>query len=246
MCSIKIALFTARGSVICNILNKMESSSVSSKRRKVKKEKEPAALDLPRSDTRKQKVKKAEVRGETLLLNYTYYLDECHNRKVIVGFDPQTLKAKIVFHLHGRFPVYTDYIGWVSAYSFLSNLQHKLPIKDDMCSANDKVKEPEEQYKIPIGDGSITLHKSELSKLYDMIEMLNVVMFHYNNATDSVKEYYKKYCERCMEKNVFKLTTEDFFLPSKTSYSYVNYTRLFYEISFICNINAVELLLCNI
>lgn len=184
--------------------------------------------------------KGAEIPGENLLLNYTYYLDECHNRKVALGFDSKTFEATIVFHLHGRFPVSATYTGWVTVYSFLNNLKKK--VMDEPFASNQE-EEMKKQYKIPIEKGSITLHQRELYKLFDMIEYFNLVMFHNNNAAESVREFYNKYCEKCKEKNVYKLTTEDFFVPVRASYVYINYTRLFYEISFYCSAN---ILLSNI
>lgn len=151
--------------------------------------------------------KEAEVSGENLLLSYIYYLDECHNRKFALGFDCKTFEAKIVFHVHGRFPVSTTYTGWASIYSFLNNLTKKLFEKP---FALNQEEEKKKQYKIPIEKGSITLKQCELYKLFDMLEFFNLVMFHNNNAIESVKKFYIKYCEKCKEKNIFKLTSEDF------------------------------------
>lgn len=180
--------------------------------------------------------KKAEVAVENLLLNYTYYLDECHSRKVVLGFDKCTFEAKIVFHLNGCFPVSTTYTGWMSVYSFLNNLKKKIFEEPFALNQEDEMKK---QYKIPIEKGSVTLKQTELYKLFDMMEYFNLVMFHNNNATESVKEFYKKYCEKCKERNVLKLTGEDFFIPSRASYVHINYTRLFYEIPFYCPLDLV-------
>lgn len=182
--------------------------------------------------------KRTQVLGESVLLNYTYYLDAYHNRKVLVGFDPNDFNAKIVFHLHGRFPVSTDYIGWVSLYDHLKELKTQLvePQDDNGFEVNKKV------YKIPVGIGRITLKKYELLKLYEIMELLNIVMFHNNNAVGGVKEYYKKYCLKCGERNVLQLTANDYFPPSGTSCTYVNYTRLFYEIPFIRQISIADIL----
>lgn len=198
------------------------------------------------SISKKTVCNKGKIRGENLLLNYTYYLDDYHNRKVILGFDPQTFKAKIVFHLHGRFPVSADFIEWSSLYPFLNKLQQTL--SSDEEPADLEKKNTRKQYKIPIGGegNSIILHYSEILKLFNLMEWFNLVMFHNNNAVDSVKNFYKLYCEKCKEKGVVKLTAKDFFLPVTPSYMYVNYTRLFNEIPSVCNLSTMDIILYDI
>lgn len=179
--------------------------------------------------------KKCEISGEKVLLNYTYYLDECQNRKVMLGFDPLTFQAKIVFHLHGRFPVSAFYTAWVALYNHLKKLKSEL--NDDNLPLNQETLK--KQHKIPVDNGSITLQQQELYKLLDMTEFLNIVMYHNNNASGNVKEYYTKYIQKCKEKNVIKLADEDFFIPAHTSYVHINYSRLFYEIPMFYSGNII-------
>lgn len=179
--------------------------------------------------------KESEVRGENLLLNYTYYLDHYHNWKVALGFDPFSFEAKIVFHHHGRFPVSTSYSGWAALHSYLTNLKGEI-ITDTLPANQEELKK---EYRIPVGTGSILLTYNELYKLFDLLDFFNIVMFHNNNASESVKEYYKEYVKKCQEKNVLSLSNEYFFIPSRSSYVHINYSRLYYEIPLYCSANIV-------
>lgn len=176
----------------------------------------------------------AEVPGENLLLNYTYHLDDCHNSKVILGFDPTSFEAKIVFHQHGRLPVSTTYPGWTTVFHYLCNLKGQF----ELLPPNQEALKQE--HKIPIdGSSSISLKQPELCKLFEILTFINIVMYHNSNASDSVKEYYKKYAEKCKEKNQLTLSSEDFFIPSRTSYVHLNYSRLFYELPIFCINNLI-------
>lgn len=186
---------------------------------------------------KKKKLSKyeAEVAGENLLLNYTYHLDDCHNRKIVLGFDPSSFEAKIVFHRHGLFPVSASFSEWSAVYKHLNELKTKM---EETLPANQL--ELNNEHRIPINNNSsIILKQTELYKLFELLTFFNIIMYHNNNASDSVKEYYKKYAEKCKGKSVLTLTCEDFFIPSRTSYVHLNYSRLFYEIPLFCINNLI-------
>lgn len=211
------------------------------KKPKIKLSGEEFKVAVPKSkktqlkNIRKRDKKESEVPGENLLLSYTYYLDHCHNQKITLGFDTFSFEAKIVFHRHGRLPVSTFYSGWQAVYKHLTDLKGELYTATVPANQEELLTE----YKIPVDLGSVHLTLSELYNIFDILDFLNIVMFHNNNAVESVKEYYKKYCEKCKSRNLILLSNEDFFIPSRTSYVHLNYSRLFFEIPLYCNINII-------
>lgn len=192
-----------------------------------------------KTTTKTVKERKSAVPGEQVLLNYTYYLDGCQNRKIVLGFDPSNFEAKIIFHLHGRFPVSTNYSGWCAVFDHINKLKEETGefLPENQFGLSKK-------YKIPVGEGSIQLQTLELLKLYEMMRFFNIVMYHNNSASESVKEYYNGYVTKCREKNTIKLPDEDFFIPLRASYVHVNYSRLFYEIPIFCSANVLFNTLC--
>lgn len=174
--------------------------------------------------------RESEMLGENVLLNYTYYLDNSHNRKVVLGFDTYTFEAKIIFSLDRQTPVSADHTAWTTAYNRLKILKDENG-EDLPCNQLGLKR----KFQIPIGNAKIGLGFLDLLSMFEMMDFFNIVMHHNNNASESVKEYYKQYTDKCRQKNVMKLPNDDFFIPLRTSYVHINYSRLFYEIPMFCS-----------
>lgn len=195
---------------------------------------------------------KLSIIPKNLLLAYTYFLNEKHTCKVIIGFDVETFEAEIILHRCNEVPTYISFKEWEFFFAKFKQLneeeQKGLTINDDQLV--DKLLEnfvlkstTKMMLNFTLNDYDnkvFTLFKNEHEQFLNIVEFLNIVMCYNSNASNNVREYFNKYMEKCRTKNLLQLTLDDYYIPMQMSHVHCNYSRLFFEIPLYCSMKLFQ------
>jgi hypothetical protein len=81
----------------------------------------------------------------------------------------------------------------------------------------------------------VALDLFEWTRLIELTPFLRSVLKWYDIFNSEIEKYYNQYLAKCREKDVQKLSSNDFFVPHETTYNYCNFSRLFHELPILCN-----------
>lgn len=184
---------------------------------------------------------------KNLLLAYTYFLNDQHSSKVIIGFSTETFEAEIIFHRFKECPIYISFKEWEKYFINFKKLEEKrsadqtellINLEDNKSKALTKILV---NFTLDNDNNKIfAMFKNEHQHFLNIIEFMNVVMSYNNNASNNVKEYFNKYMEKCKAKSLFQLSFDDYYIPMNLSHVHCNYSRLFFEIPLYCSSKLFE------
>lgn len=198
---------------------------------------------------------------KNLLLAYTYFLNDKHTCKVIIGFSAETFEAQIIFHRFKDIPVYISFNEWEKYFTNFKQLDKKR-CADETQLLQDLLESIDVKTTITTkvivnftlkNDNSnnnnnkiFPMFQNEYQHFLNIIEFLNVVMCYNNTASANVREYFNKYMEKCKAKNLFQLSFDEYYIPMNLSHVHCNYSRLFFEIPLYCSGKLFENLITSL
>jgi hypothetical protein len=177
------------------------------------------------SSKNSKKIKKTVTTPNSLLLAYTYFLNNQQTCKVIFGFDVNTYQAVIIFQRNNFAPLMLNFDEWTHFF----NIQKEETSTDEIHNNREALVEPLHNLEFS-SVKTFTLKQNEYEIMEKMINFINAVMIYNCNAQGTVKEYIESYIAKCIERNIHELPYEDCYIPMQISFIHCNYSRLFYEI----------------
>lgn len=203
------------------------------------------------TDEKKTRKKSNDI-PKNLLLAYTYFLNEQHTCKIVIGFCAETFEAEIIFHRVKETPIYITFKEWENYFNnfkkiegsttttnddeFLAALIEKIDAKNTTKTLLNFTWDNDNNNNKKL----FALFKKEYTQYVNIIEFLNVVMCYNNNAVGNIKKYFTKYLEKCKAKTLFQLSFDDYYIPMEYSHVHCNYSRLFFEIPIFCSSKLFE------
>lgn len=201
-----------------------------------------------------EKIKQIRMKKSTvcsvpdLLLAYTYFLNEQHTCYINVGYNIDDFTLNVCLYKNGVFHIL--YFGeWSLLNANMITIKHHISSEDtgieyielpklDTSTISFKLSHRKfEKCLIISGTNSkkIILNVKECEKLCELIPYLTSMVNWYAVTGNEIKNFYRQYLERCIERGLFKLSWTDFFLTDQqTGFTYYNYSRLFNEIPVLC------------
>lgn len=190
-----------------------------------------------------------------LLLNYTYALNLSHTKFICTGFDSSTFEEKLILNDALNDFIELTCLDWYSIFVKLKKINeivHKVVIAEPSCKSHSKIfvskkinfqitKDVDTCVKIVIQKHHET-HKQkidfnylEYTNFYALSEFIHLVITYNRSASSSISAYFQAYVKKCEELDTCALTSHHFFTPANhMDQNIINYSRLFYEFSFLC------------
>lgn len=166
-----------------------------------------------------------------MLLAYTYFLNEAHTVKIVVGFHTELLEATISLHRIGKKLIFINYEDWLEFYQ-----QFHLHPKNKVSCLQFGIKARKPR--------SFVLRDEEIDKFRNLFDFIHLVMVYNKNAEGCVKDYVRKYIRTCVE-NQQNILKDEIYIPLNRFNVQCNYSRLFYEIPFLLKELIVKYLNIN-
>lgn len=197
----------------------------------------------------------------TLLLNYTYSLNTKFSKTLSTGFDSNSFEAVIVLNDACSGFVKLSALDWYSIFVKLDKINEIIQRFLNMENA-DKIKSniilsrnlavqvlKDESGVIKIGilknENGVkqiyTLNYMEYISFHGLSEFIHLVITFNRTASPHVCAYFNTYIQKCIEFNTAILDSQHYFTPTNlTGLDSINYSRLFYELSFMCGEKIVK------
>lgn len=199
-----------------------------------------------------------------LLLNYTYALNLTHTKFVCIGFDASTFEEKIILNDTHNGYIELNCLDWYSIFLKLQKINkfvHQMVTTEASCKIQNKIivsnrinlqiiKDNNECIYVAISKNHndqrqiIVLNYLEYTNLYTLSEYLHMIVSYNRTASSLISAYFERYVKKCVELNTTVLMPQHFFTPDNyIGHNILNYSRLFYEFSFLCLLkiyNAIE------
>lgn len=174
----------------------------------------------------------------TLLLGYTYFLNDKHNSYINIGFDSQTLKQRIILFKNYQFIDLSQaewmaliiHRGQISEF-FYNNAASEI-VSEKSSSVIWKLsrrKEGRVLVAVHTTNKRIAITAEEWLQLNSFLNFLNSVSDWAIDFQQHLKSYYSEYLRKCIKERVLHLPTEKFFMISSYNIT-CNYSRLFAEL----------------
>lgn len=180
---------------------------------------------------------------EQLLLAYTYFIDNKHEKYVSIGYNIVDFKPCVILHHIGNACVTLDTIQWLNIFIAKNNTITAILSSSEVVNIDgDFIIVNGNEKTVQINDVVVT--KLEWDLLQFFIDYTHSVLFWCKHATKYVHEFYNKYLEKCIEKNVLQLDVADYFTPTDLN-SKCNFSRLFYEFPILCKEKLIIDVSCN-
>lgn len=177
-----------------------------------------------------------------LLLAYTYFLSANHSSHITVGYDSQNFNMKIILYKNGVYEE-IDWDNWFVLFMNKDSIQNyfeglyavnflELPKVNEECILKLSHRNNEKCLIFNQIKKKIILDKHEWSKLSTLIPFLHTIVYWYLNNWKEIESFYLRYLTKCIEKNAFKLQSQEFFVEDEILGSF-NTSRLFNELPVI-------------
>lgn len=194
------------------------------------------------------------MKHHELLLSYTYFLNNESTKFICIGYD--TIHFSPIIHLNHirKSSIIWNILDWLTFTTHICSIQDFLSHNSNNINisfTNFLISNCDEKIfikdKVSLEEVEITA--AEMFTLINLIDFLNTIMFHYKSCVAYIQEYYNLYVLNCSTKNVFSLSTSDYFVPPSDRFQ-LNYYRLFYEIPIIFKEKLLfdvmnKMILCN-
>jgi hypothetical protein len=189
--------------------------------------------------------KKKDKDQQQFLLAYTYFLNIDKSTYVIIGYDCNTFKTSILFGKKSSSVLFStenwanlyDHIEFINKYTFDSYSSDSNKFHDRSGAVIARITKRKGEKVIEILQDStskVALDLFEWTTLIELIPFLRSVLKWYDIFNNKIENYYKQYLIKCREKNVLKLSSNEFFVPNEITYNYCNFSRLFHELPILC------------
>lgn len=171
-----------------------------------------------------------------MVLPYTYFINTY--KYIAIGFSTPDIIPLIMIHHIGQSFIILCADEWAVLFTYILEINstslNYMHIETKNLSNTAYI-----VYDVKLGEiiinkdnVSLTLTKNDWSNILHM-GFIKSVLHYYTNCTQAVKDYYAMYMQICKENNLTHLDAINFFIPAN-EYKTCNYTRLFYEIGFLC------------
>lgn len=196
-------------------------------------------LDIPDVATEDvvELVKECEYeKPPEMILPYTYFIGIY--KYISIGFTTREIIPVIVIHHIGECSIVLCAAEWFALISYISEIEdvfYNCSFMETKYLSNDTTI----FYDVKFGQiiiknkGVLKFTKADWECIVNMADFLKSVMNFYIQNVHSVKTYYNTYMQICKENNFTYLAPINFFPPANDSKT-CNFTRLFYEIGFLC------------
>jgi hypothetical protein len=186
----------------------------------------------------------------SLLLAYTYFLNDDHTSYVSVGYSCIDFNPKIIICSNsnsiksskGSCYVEFNFSDWIHFNNnnlqiinkfFMNEGEYKIPkSKSVHCKLLTK-----QGIKYLVLNRHVFINSDNWNNLFDISTFLTSLITFCNNVWREIEFYYQAYLEKCKLHHVYQLTFNDYFAPFV---SYCNYSRLFNEIPIICKTRLIN------
>ena len=179
----------------------------------------------------------------TLLLGYTYFLNNKHNSYINIGFDSMTLDRRIILFKNNQFidlfqadwDALMNHRGGISQF-FYNNIATEIvsvgysPVTWKLT----RRKEGRVLNAVHETNKRITISVEEWQKLNSSLDFLNSVNIWAQNFQQQIRNYYSEYIRKCIKERTLHLTSDKFFMMNVYNIT-CNYGRLFAEIPVIAS-----------
>lgn len=196
-----------------------------------------------------------------LLLNYTYSLNQRFSKTVTTGFCANNFDAVIVMNDVVNGFVKLSALDWYSIFVKLEKINEiiqrfvamdnsdriksNITLSQSLCMQ--VVREDNSVIKIHVQKNDkgvkhyFTFTYSEYIAFYALSEFIHLVVTYNRSAAPFIQSYFNMYVQKCMEISSFSLDSQHYFTPANyTGFDSINYSRLFYELSFMCGEKIVK------
>lgn len=196
-----------------------------------------------------------------LLLNYTYSLNTACSKTVSTGFDIDNFESVLLIKdvLNGYLTL--NALEWYSVFVKFGKINDIIQrfIETDNTDKTKSniilsktlfiqvVKEENGLIKVFIQKTGadqkyiINLDYTEYIALYGLSEFIHLVITFNRTASPHLSAYFNLYVKKCMELDSWTLDSQHYFTPSNfNNFDSINYSRLFYELSFLCGDKIVK------
>lgn len=181
----------------------------------------------------------------SLLLSYSYFLNEKHTSYISVGYDAETFKLKILFYKNTNFQV-LEWCDWINIYNNINiinnffanpNKTRMIDLSRDDCNFKLSSRNHEKCWII---DGKtrgnkLIFNEREWERFHQLSTYLNSIISWCHVFWIEIENYYRIYANKCIDLNVPTLSADEFFVPYQMINNYCNYSRLFNEIPVLCS-----------
>lgn len=169
----------------------------------------------------------------TLLLNYTYFLNEEKNAYISIGFDVNDFESKIIIFKNKKYIPFR-WNDWRHLYSNASIIdahfktQNKIEIENIYGAVEMKLKNRKNQKEVSFGLKNVALNTAEWDVLQTLLVYFSEIMKWNKTCEKRVSEYYTSYVNECVRCNTISISSSQV-LHSENNKSF-NERRLHIEI----------------
>ena len=176
----------------------------------------------------------------TLLLGYTYFLNEKHNAYLNMGFDSMTLKHRIILFKNNQFVEIekSDWITLLASREKITDFFYNNTLFEINSTLNSSLKWKLSRRKegrilsaVHLSGKRISICFDEWTLLCEFSDFLNSVFLWILNFEPNIKIYYTEYLHKCIEMGTLHLPADKFFILSSC-----NFSRLFAELPVLSKI----------
>lgn len=177
----------------------------------------------------------------TLLLGYTYFLNNKHNSYINIGFDSETLNQRIILFKNQQYldlsqaewQALITYRCQISDFFYNNTASEIAPEnKSHVTWKLSRRKEGRVLLAVDVTNKRITISSEEWMQLNAFLNFLNSVNVWAIDFQRHLKSYYSEYLRKCIKEGMLHLPTEKFFMICSYNIT-CNYSRLFAELPVI-------------
>lgn len=180
----------------------------------------------------------------TLLMGYTYFLNNRHNSYINIGFDSYTLDRRIILFKNHQFMdlPQAEWNTLINNRQAISEFFYNNQITEIVAEKNAQVlwklcrrKEGRTLTAVHSSSKRITISAEEWLPLNAFINFLNAVNNWATEFQQYLKSYYSEYLRKCLSSGMLHLPADKFFMINMYNVT-CNYSRLFAELPIISKI----------
>lgn len=179
----------------------------------------------------------------SLLLSYTYFINDKKTAFVSVGFDTQDLTPKVILcnqkkHLLFHWNDWQHFFTNAGTIDQFFQAKERIPIENIYGAVEIKLKEKRGKKEVVFGLKKVTLNEIEWHVFFGMHHYINDVMRWYNAHGNSVSAYYLAYIDECVKQGTCSIDQNN--ILSVEGVNNFNVKRLHTEIPVLLKENLAE------
>lgn len=190
------------------------------------------------------KPKKNNLMVPDLLLSYTYFLNNNHSCHLTIGYDVDDFTFRIIlyknnmFHtllwedwnlLFGNAVIIQNHFNSEYGSNFL-----ELPKSNGNSWFKISIRNNEKCLMSVQHNKKLVLDTTEWNKLFMLMPYINSIATWYSITWQEIENFYHRYLQTCIKKQVLILQPHEFFMPGEQYHNFYNQSRMFNELPILC------------